>query len=785
MKTDKNELTNKFNVNYEFTNVDELVSFVETASIFLEDCELCSNGGLLYVRLKGDETLGIDFDRVFAYDCGGNLVGMVRQGQVYYFNPEEKQTAWLEPEEQKVFTNLDSELESKGLEYYKDIYTLPYLSDYFVLARDISKLTSYKECAWMVISGDNKENVMAGTFRGGKLVSLAANGCSFDTFTKYNQQWFEAQSQLVDGFYHSGRTFYNICLCARNPKTTGKFFLKENELVIEVLNGNIINISNPANGETVVFPDGSRIMVLLSDKTKEIPKGLTSDNVVYLSDYPELTATKEKPATEAIIMEEKEQTPTPEYNNPYWTGSFTRTFNRKGSYHSKNGEPAYVDDDRAYWLKDGKFHNLNGPAKIYYNTNGSPPKVEYWLNGQLTTKEIVDKERETLEKNLELYVLPYIEGNRIPTDDEVTEITRLDSAQVTKPGWYRVNQQYYWLENFVVYKKDAVGVVEFSMDTGMARAYRTSDNEARYSLAELQDAEAVLNCPKNASTEYRNCLDDVGSFFSTVEKNDPKETGAYKRFDPRTKTYTFFWIKDGKLHRKNDSAVVTPFTSVAALEGVVGEVDSKVFEETLQKFFKRAIRGYSREAVESDPAKKPNQSNNNEGKKTTMSGLDKINIRSEAEEVAYRTATNQLRGLIKNFLADRMGESVRGTKKQREETRKAALGFFDSEVGSLVITGALGALGPMAEEHIPGRYADYVTNLSKEFRVHAMAGMGNHLIDLVRENAGDLLSRSQSILDTLDAATVLEEAKKANNSGSTEPQQLVPSSAGAAIKQQR
>ena len=444
-------------------------------------------------------------------------------------------------------------------------------------------------------------------------------------------------------------------------------------------------------------------------------------------------------------------TPT-EYNNPYWTGEEKRTYNIYGQLHSKNGEPAAIDESRAAWLKDSGYHRLDGPAKIYYTKDGSAPTEEYWLDGRLTTREVVEKEREKRRKNLEQYVLPYIKDGRLPTDDEVTEVRTLSSESVTKPGWYRISDKYYYLEDRANYKKDAAGVVCFDNDTGIPDVYQTGEPKRVYSFLRFVDEQTKLNCPENATTEYRNCIEESYNFMllTSTQKPPSKATGTYKRFDPRTNTFTFFWLRDGKLHREDGPALVSAHTSVNAFDGVVGEVEQEVFQETLQKFFKRAIRGYTQ-------VSETKETKETQGKQNMK---ETINVRSEAEEMALRTATNQFRSLIKNFLADRMGESTRGTKKQKEETRRAAVDFFNSEVGSLVITGAIGALVPMAQDYIPANYAGYVERISKEMRVHAMAGMGNHMIDLVRENAGDIFSRSKGILDTLDAAAVLEEAKK-------------------------
>lgn len=753
MSNEQNELTDKFGVNFEFDNADDLVTFVENNDDFLEQCENCPDG-LVYVRLKGNKELGIDFDRVFAYDYEGALVGMIRQNEVFYFDPSDFQSVWLEPTEQEFYKKtIETDLEKKGLHHYRDIRNLFYIEDYFVLCRDVSKLSRYKEHDWMLVADETQaNNCMAGTFRDGNLVSWAANGCSF---REYDQKWLEKHSYL-DGFFHSSNIFFEDVLQNCNPNVSGNFFFKKEKLHVEFENGNISNISNE-KGNCVVFPSDSKIKLLLKDKTQNVPKGLTSENVAYLSDYQNLLEEAEKSM-------ETENSPTPQsFSNPYWTGEVKTTVNVWGRLESSNNQPALIEEDRAYWCEDGKAHNLNGPAKIFYDKTGkNPPREEYWLNGQLSTKEIVDKERAKLEKALELYVLPYIEGNQIPTD--VTEVKSLNPREVTKPGWYRVHNQYYYLQDCGTYKKGVSGVVKFSMKDGYVTTYRSTDGRtATYRLEVFQIAEAKHHIPENATDEYKKLVNGSVYSFSVLEDENKKSkaTGAFRRYDPRTKTFTFFWLKNGKLHRENGPAIVSPFASVNAIEGVVGETSSEVFQETLQKFFKRAIRGYTTQVSETKAVEKET--------KETKQMKDSINVRSEAEEMAYRTATNQFRGLIKNFLADRMGESTRGTKKQKEETRRAAVDFFNSEVGSLVITGAIGALVPMAEDYIPGKYAGYVERISKEMRVHAMAGMGNHMIDMVREHAGDIFSRSQSILDTLDAATVLEEAKK----GTTETKEVV------------
>jgi hypothetical protein len=57
--------------------------------------------------------------------------------------------------------------------------------------------------------------------------------------------------------------------------------------------------------------------------------------------------------------------------------------------HREDGPAIEFNDGGREWMIDGKLHRTNGPAVIWV-VKGEPDYLEYWINGEMLTKEEFD-----------------------------------------------------------------------------------------------------------------------------------------------------------------------------------------------------------------------------------------------------------------------------------------------------------------------------------------------------------------------------------------------------------
>ena len=452
----------------------------------------------------------------------------------------------------------------------------------------------------------------------------------------------------------------------------------------------------------------------------------------------------------------------------------------------ENGDVEYWINGKQYSEKDfflvtKQSHYLNAWSSYdlkgytgwaYYNGY-----TRYYKNGKLDTPPVKDEEIPTYEQWNEKFF--YKNGKLVKKVSSNGVIFRYNtkgdyhSPDNNTPAW-EAGSIKHWYKNGELHREDDLPARITSTEqhwykkgmlhrtTGPAVVYENGNKEYWVNGENVTEDvfyEKYATVTKNGIVNFRDqsipktftgtCFRKEDAYFVVNGILHSETTPAFISKDGKTQK----WYLNGKLHRENGPAVLLAngeiqYWVAGKLHRLDGPaiiradgtkeywIDGKLHSNKgAAKTFANGIREYIVE-----------------GKRMSKREWQKLTspISNDAKDAAYRVARNQLVKVVREFLADEISKKTSG-KAKKEEARNAALEFLSSEVGVSVVFGAIGILLPKLADKLPSSVQPHLERLNKEFRVSAMATVGNEAVSLLTSSI--VLGKTKEILSRLDRET--------------------------------
>lgn len=423
-----------------------------------------------------------------------------------------------------------------------------------------------------------------------------------------------------------------------------------------------------------------------------------------------------------------------------------------------------------YYQNAWSSHDLRGyTGWAYYNGH-----TRYYKNGKLDTPPVKDEEIPTYEQWNEKFF--YKNGKLVKKVSSNGVIFRYNtkgdhhSPDNNTPA-FEAGSQKHWYKNGELHREDDLPAkvseyANFWYKKGIP--HRTSgpavvheNGEKEYwvngeNVSEDVFYEKYATVTKDGTVNFRDqsipktftgtCLRKDDTYVVVNGTLHSETAPAFVSKDGKTQK----WYLNGKPHRENGPAVIlsngeVQYWVAGKLHRLDGPaiiradgtkeywIDGKLHSNKgAAKTFANGIREYIVE-----------------GKRLSKREWQKLTspISNDAKDAAYRVARNQLVKVVREFLADEISKKTSG-KAKKEEARNAALEFLSSEVGVSVVFGAIGILLPKLADKLPSSVQPHLERLNKEFRVSAMATVGNEAVNLLTSSI--VLGKTKEILSRLD-----------------------------------
>jgi hypothetical protein len=107
-------------------------------------------------------------------------------------------------------------------------------------------------------------------------------------------------------------------------------------------------------------------------------------------------------------------------------------------------------------------------------------------------------------------------------------------------------------------------------------------------------------------------------------------------------------------------------------------------------------------------------------------------FKSDMKKASYRTAARKMNHLVRDFLVNKMADHAKVKGKRRDAFIANLLPFFESEMGSAMISLAIGTLVlPNVKMIVPQNLIRHVDILSEEFRVSGISMVQGEFLDML------------------------------------------------------